>query len=1302
MNPVQESQNKPSSLESPDEKLPQPSRGKKVWLKRTLYAFLVLMLVSIGFSIWLVRTNAGLHFAAFRLPAWFGVHVSAKNLDGTMWEGFSADSLLISKPEVDISLSSLKFVWQSQKIWQRTLWIDHISLGHLNVKTTNLSPKESPPLKLPESISLPLNIHLGQLSLSGLTLGKSKDALILASSVSYTYQDEIHQLTMNRLQLPWGQGVGKIKLNGKEGAPFALNGNIVLNGVLDGVKAEGKVTLSGSLKEPKINSVLIGSGVAVEVLAALSPFAPQLFEKISRLEVAAGNINPKAFWDSAPTGNISTSFIVRPAEGALRGQFVYANTSAAAFQEGGIPIALIVGDLSLKENGILSLKDITFSGLHDGKGILSGQVNLSKQMLNLGFLVENVQLRDMTNSPLNSMLNGNIKASGTFTKPQVHWDLNTEHLLSQGKLQVTQNEQGQVLSLSDAHLSVKKGGKLSLLGSLNLYGEQTVKLLAQTQNFNPNTVLSSFPVGNITARLNLDGHLGTDILLNSQLQISPSILSGASLNGHADILLRKKRFERANIDLNLGHNRIQTSGSLGGERDALKLNINAPNLVQFGFGLAGSLNLNGSILGKFKTLTLNLQGSAQKLQYGKEIQLQELKLIAKASPDLKAPLNIQVEGRDLMLQDKRINQISLLVNGTGMAHKLSAKATLKLDKKDYQLNLAAQGGLNPAYAWQGRLQTLDLKGAINLLLQHPVNLDIASDHLLVGNARWEAFGGSLNLEKLSWQQGQSLVTKGSINNLQIAQIMNLLPKTRIEPNLVIRGEWDLSYSNNASGFIRLYRQSGDIAVPVNKTRKHNLGINQLDVGVKLQGARINLNLDAKTEIGSGSAKLTVSQNYGSNLMRAPLEGNLILNVPDLQVFRLYFPVSMQIKGRVNTNIKIGGTAEIPSLTGMINGDDLWFREQESGLRLGDGTLRAKFEGRKLILEQLKFISTSTRRKMDAQGETVRRGEARAQGVIQMVGDTPDVNIDIIFDHFSAFDKPNRRLVVSGKNNFRYNLKENANLLGSLKVDFGRFDLPKAGTPTLDNDVVVAERATKQTGESTPINIDLSVDLGDKFKFSGQGLNVRLGGKIRVMSKAGQDIMANGQINLLDGRYKAYGQDLDIEKGIIAFVGPIANPVLNLRAVRRQSPVGAGVEVTGTVAVPRINLIANEPMSQKDKLAWLVLGHATGGEDDDSALAASAGAWLAGSINDRVGFLDDVGISSRKQRTLKNGEVSPAEQFLTAGKYITKEIYVGYEYGLNSADMAVKIAYQISKAWQFIVRTGEDSSSVETRYSIRFD
>ncbi|WP_234696157.1 translocation/assembly module TamB domain-containing protein, partial [Kingella kingae] len=237
----------------------------------------------------------------------------------------------------------------------------------------------------------------------------------------------------------------------------------------------------------------------------------------------------------------------------------------------------------------------------------------------------------------------------------------------------------------------------------------------------------------------------------------------------------------------------------------------------------------------------------------------------------------------------------------------------------------------------------------------------------------------------------------------------------------------------------------------------------------------------------------------------------------------------------------------------------------------------------------------------------------------------------------------------------------------------------------------------------PFKLNLVFDLNDEFYFSGEGLNVQLGGQLTLKSTSSSDIQAVGSVNVVRGRYKAYGQDLIVKKGIVSFVGPLANPNLNIRAERRNSPVGAGVEVLGNVETPRITLVANEPMSEKDKLSWLVLNRASSGSSgDNAALATAASAFLAGSINDKIGLVDDFGLTSEQTRNATTGEMNPAQQVLTFGKQLTRDLYLGYEAGLQTSSQTIKLVYYLSRSFQAIARMGTVSSGAEIKYIRRFD
>jgi len=252
-------------------------------------------------------------------------------------------------------------------------------------------------------------------------------------------------------------------------------------------------------------------------------------------------------------------------------------------------------------------------------------------------------------------------------------------------------------------------------------------------------------------------------------------------------------------------------------------------------------------------------------------------------------------------------------------------------------------------------------------------------------------------------------------------------------------------------------------------------------------------------------------------------------------------------------------------------------------------------------------------------------------------------------------------------------------------------------------VVVGEK--KSTGAKARISeasVDLNLDLGSDFLVTGKGLDARVEGKLHVMSPGQKPLAAQGEISIARGTYEAYGRKLEIEKGIFYFTGPLDNPGLNIRAMRKNQQVEAGVEVTGTVRAPVVRLVSNPEVPDTDKLAWLVLGHKadTAGHTDSQALQQSAALLLADvgtsplqkQIAQRLG-LDELSVSS--------SETGSTGGVVTLGKRISERIYVIFERGLGAASTAVKVNYQLSRRWSVRTESGR-TDAIDIFYSISWD
>jgi translocation and assembly module TamB len=198
----------------------------------------------------------------------------------------------------------------------------------------------------------------------------------------------------------------------------------------------------------------------------------------------------------------------------------------------------------------------------------------------------------------------------------------------------------------------------------------------------------------------------------------------------------------------------------------------------------------------------------------------------------------------------------------------------------------------------------------------------------------------------------------------------------------------------------------------------------------------------------------------------------------------------------------------------------------------------------------------------------------------------------------------------------------------------------------------------------------------------------------------------GEVRTVGGTYRAYGQNLNIETGVLRFTGPYDDPTLDILAVRAQVGEGqrVGVQITGSAQGPRVRLYASPDLPDSEKLAYLVLGRpATGAGAEAAVLQQAAMALLSGGGGQRDGGvaktfgLDELGFSGEST----NADGSTTAAALTLGKRISDKLYLSYERSLAGTLGTVSIFYDVSKRLTLRARAGEESA-IDLIFTIRYD
>ncbi len=349
------------------------------------------------------------------------------------------------------------------------------------------------------------------------------------------------------------------------------------------------------------------------------------------------------------------------------------------------------------------------------------------------------------------------------------------------------------------------------------------------------------------------------------------------------------------------------------------------------------------------------------------------------------------------------------------------------------------------------------------------------------------------------------------------------------------------------------------------------------------------------------------------------------------------------------------------LSGALSADAVRVDIPQYGVHWHDGRVRARVADNVLTLEDLSF--TGGDGKFTAQGTLARTPRA---------GDVaPVARVTWNAEKFRAVNRPDFHLTVGGSGVLAIEGGKLA-VRGNVAIDRGRVDYEPPSVGTLSSDVVIVGRprgaANAMAALDVPLILDLEVAMGDDLRFIGEGLDTGLAGTLRVTTGTNGAIIARGAIRAVNGTYYVFGQRLVIDRGQLLFDGPADNPAIDVVALRKNMAVEAGVEVTGTVRLPRVRLVSNPPVPDGEKLSWLMTGQGLdrASRADLAALGSASASLLGGqkkplttTFANSLG-LDDISLRERTSavtsgthepsRRIRQADQRPDDACLRAGPH----------------------------------------------------
>ncbi|WP_348682557.1 translocation/assembly module TamB domain-containing protein [Acidovorax soli] len=597
-------------------------------------------------------------------------------------------------------------------------------------------------------------------------------------------------------------------------------------------------------------------------------------------------------------------------------------------------------------------------------------------------------------------------------------------------------------------------------------------------------------------------------------------------------------------------------------------------------------------------------------------------------------------------------------------------------------------------------------------------------------------------------------------------VQPLLARLGLGGDMLLEGQWKVDAGAALRAQASLRRTSGDLhiltgeATPVTVLQSsgqgtgagsptaitapppgNRAGVYQAELTLEAEDQALRARLlwasERAGEIdASASTRLTLGESLADATWApdAPLAASVRARLPDVGVWSALAPPGWRVRGTLDANATLSGTRNAPHWAGTLGADGLAVRSVVDGVDLQNGQLRATLRGNQLELTELRLQGgrgsnariagfSGNRTPAPQDGGTL-TGSGRltwGEPGAGLSGMAMDITAEA--RALQVLVRADRQVSVSGQ--VQAQLQQGQfSLRGKLTTDRATVILPDESAPRLGSDVVVrsaakdreaqakaqaagrAHQKAAQAETTRPPAVAITLNLGRDFALQGQGITTRLTGELDIRSSTvpGAPPRVTGEVRTDAGRYRAWGQMLDVETGLIRFNGPYNNPALDILALRPNISVRAGVQVTGTALAPRVRLYSDPELPDAEKLSWVVLGRdAANGGAEAAVLQQAALALLGrggGSGNPTAQVASHLGLDEIGFKGPGAGE-DAATAALTFGKRLSKDMYVTYERSLSGTLGTLYIFYDLSRRLTLRGQTGE-KSAVDIIYTVRYD
>ena len=646
----------------------------------------------------------------------------------------------------------------------------------------------------------------------------------------------------------------------------------------------------------------------------------------------------------------------------------------------------------------------------------------------------------------------------------------------------------------------------------------------------------------------------------------------------------------------------------------------------------------------------------------------------------------------MTLAKQNLNNTTFNIGGSLEHHQL--KITSKGNHAIGKIDIVARGGWRNQQ-WQGQVQKVklhhDATGQWQLTRATQVNLSskrISTSEICISNP----IRGNL-CAIIGWQGKNGFSAKGKLSHVPFVQFKQWLPDNIQLPGHA-SGHFDIKQQGQAYfGYAKLNLSKDKVIIKSRDNGKTEVAYQKGSIRLDFEGKHIQAEviLDVTKR---GQLKSSATITLGKQLNQHRINGTAQFTVKDLYWLQEFFPDITRLRGKITSDIKYQGRLTKPHYQGTIkltNGQfsipdvNTHFRyinlliktdrpnhgSITGSLQTGEGKLAIK--GTMIIKKLNDWNATLSLRGKNLQFINTAQASAKVS--------------------------PNLQLKIN-----RYN----TSITGNLHIPYAKLqfeDLPETSITESDDVVFASEKRKKvkeEVKKGSPLQIipNVHITLGNNISFKGFGLRSKLKGKLHI-TENNKVTVTHGNLNIINGQYRSYGQNLVIEHGALIFNGAISNPGLNIRATRSVNEHKVGLNLAGTLQQPISSVFSDPALSESDAVSYLITGQSLGNNSGDQTRVLvqairSLGLNQSGTFLNNIGEnfgLDDVNIITANDYKKSKVEI---------GKHLGSRFYIRYITGLFNNFHKVAIDYKINKSWSLQADSGQTGLGTDQGFDLIYE